>query len=111
MKEVKTNQKEPAKLGPSDLNDCFTTDENIFYKWLPTGRVVEEFFVSERTLYNWRKEGILPFGRLKGKGKIYYNRSVIEQILRNKWKVIPMFANLFLSELMNLAVGLECFAI
>jgi len=109
MKKVKTNQTQPAKPEASSLKDDFPTDENIFFTWLPTRKIAEEFFVSIRTLYNWRKDGILPFGRLKN--KIYYNRSVIEQILRNKWKVIPMFANLFLSELVNLAVGLECFGI
>lgn len=109
MKEVKTNQTEDTKPEPSGLNDDFATGENVFSKWLPTGKVVEEFFVSTRTLYNWRKAKVLPFGRLKG--KIYYNRSVIEQILRNKWKMIPVFANLFLNELMSLEAGLGCFGI
>ena len=111
MKKVKTKKTEGAKPKPSGFNDDFATDENVFSKWLPTGKVVEEFFVSPRTLYNWRKAKVLPFGRLKENGKIYYNRSVIEQILRNKWKTIPVFANLFLNELMSLEAGLGCFGI
>ncbi|HET7114866.1 MAG TPA: hypothetical protein VFI29_00135 [Hanamia sp.] len=80
--------------------------ENIFSRWLPTYKVVEEFYVSTLTLYNWRKAEVLPFGRLRG--KIYYNRSVIEQIVRNKWNVISLFAHSFLSGLMDMKVGLEC---
>ena len=109
MKKVKTSNTKPAKKSTVVLNDDFPTDENIFSRWLPTIKVVEEFFVCPRTLYNWRKAEVLPFGRLRG--KIYYNRSVIEQILRNKWKVITMLAHLFLSTLMDMQVGAEFFGV
>lgn len=109
MKKVKTSNTEPAKKSAVVLNDDFPTDENVFSTWLPTAKVVKEFYVSIRTLYNWRKAEVLPFGRLRG--KIYYNRSVIEQILRNKWKVITVFAHLVLSALTDMQIGLECFGV
>jgi len=49
--------------------------------WVDKQDVMLEFHVSERTLYNWRIKKILPFARL-GK-KIIYNRSLIEQMLKN----------------------------
>jgi len=52
-----------------------------FDVWIDKQDVMLEFHVSERTLYNWRIKKILPFARL-GK-KIIYNRSLIEQMLKN----------------------------
>jgi len=52
-----------------------------FDTWIDKQDVMLEFHLSERTLYNWRKKKILPYARL-GK-KIIYNRSLIEQTLKN----------------------------
>lgn len=52
-----------------------------FDVWVDKQDVMLEFHISERTLYNWRIKKILPFARL-GK-KIIYNRSLIEQMLKN----------------------------
>lgn len=37
---------------------------------LVKGQLMELFHVTERTLYNWRKKGILPFAKVGG--CIYY---------------------------------------
>lgn len=52
-----------------------------FDVWVDKQDVMLEFHISQRTLYNWRIKKILPFARL-GK-KIIYNRSLIEQMLKN----------------------------
>ena len=52
-----------------------------FNVWIDKQDVMLEFHVSERTLFNWRKKKVIPFTRL-GR-KIIYNRSLLEQILKN----------------------------
>jgi hypothetical protein len=48
-------------------------------RWMDKQDVMREFYVSERTLYNWRKKKLIPFGRI-GR-KFYYDRWGIEALL------------------------------
>ena len=48
-------------------------------RWLDKQDVMREFYVSERTLYNWRKKKLIPFGNI-GR-KFYYDRRQIESLL------------------------------
>ena len=48
-------------------------------RWLDKQDVMREFYVSERTLYNWRKKKLIPFGNI-GR-KFYYDRRLIEGLL------------------------------
>ena len=78
----------PRAHAPTALQASFAVaaSEPIqFSVWRSTRQILEEFPISEKSLYNWRTAGILPYGLL-GK-KIMYNRTVIEQILMSRWKV------------------------
>jgi hypothetical protein len=45
--------------------------------------LLQELHVSDRTLYNWRKQGLLAFIKLMG--KIYYSRLDLRDFFQNNW--------------------------
>jgi len=53
--------------------------------WLAKHDVMELMQISERTLQNWRTNGILPYSKIHG--KLYYKESDIQQML-HKRKVV-----------------------
>jgi hypothetical protein len=53
--------------------------------WLAKHDVMELMQISERTLQNWRTNGIIPYSKIHG--KLYYKESDIQQML-NKRKVV-----------------------
>jgi hypothetical protein len=53
--------------------------------WLAKRDVMELMQISERTLQNWRTNGIIPYSKIHG--KLYYKESDIQQML-HKRKVV-----------------------
>ncbi len=62
---------------PQAANTANTIDGSS--NWIPKEEVMEQLQVSVRTLFNWRKKGVIPFKTIGG--KIYYNGKVIDQML------------------------------
>jgi len=60
--------------------------ELVLKRWLDKQDVMKEFYVSERTLYNWRKKKLIPFGNI-GR-KFYYDRRLIEGLLNKGSTVV-----------------------
>lgn len=58
-----------------------------FSKWISTRQLLEEFPVSARSLYNWRKKCLLPFTFFEG--KLLYDRTAFERILKSRWNIGP----------------------
>ena len=69
-----TNPSQPD--GPFPVNPA-----EPYGDWKQKEEIIEEFGVDVRTLYNWRKKGVIPFGTIGG--KIYYDRKAIEQMLKS----------------------------
>lgn len=57
-----------------------------FSKWMSTRQLLEEFPVSARSLYNWRKKKLLPY--LFFEGKLLYDRTAFEKILKSRWNIV-----------------------
>jgi hypothetical protein len=51
-----------------------------FSIWMDKYQIMEEFQISPRTLYNWRRHNCIPHTRV-GK-KFYYNRTEFEDDMR-----------------------------
>lgn len=89
---VKTNaNQQTPSTGQAAVQEESSSE---FAVWRSSRQIMEEFPVSEKSLYNWRQAGILPFGLL-GR-KIMYNRTLIEKILKSRWNVGLVLGNLFL---------------
>lgn len=57
-----------------------------FSKWMSTRQLLEEFPVSARSLYNWRKKKLIPY--LFFEGKLLYDRTAFERILKSRWNIV-----------------------
>jgi len=53
--------------------------------WLDGQDVMLTLHISERTLYNYRQQGLLPYTRFAG--KIYYRRSDLEALLDQNYSL------------------------
>ena len=58
-----------------------SANQPVFTKWMDKQDVMKEFYVSGRTLYNWRKRKYIPLGRIGN--KIYYARTARETPFEN----------------------------
>ena len=72
-------------ISPSGNEQPSAKVELVLKRWLDKQDVMREFYVSERTLYNWRKKKLIPFGNI-GR-KFYYDRRLIEDLL-NKGSIV-----------------------
>jgi hypothetical protein len=84
-----TIKRKPRATEPMALHASFVVGASQpieFAVWRSTRQILQEFPISEKTLYNLRTAGILPYGLL-GR-KILYNRTVIEKILLSRWNVV-----------------------
>lgn len=57
--------------------------EPVYCEWVDKGAIMEEFNLSERTLYKLRKENKIPHGYIGA--VIFYNRTEIEKMLKSSW--------------------------
>lgn len=57
-----------------------------FSKWMSTRQLLEEFPVSARSLYNWRKKKLIPY--IFFEGKLLYDRTAFERILKSRWNIV-----------------------
>ena len=73
-------------INPSGNEHPSAKVEPVLKRWLDKQDVMREFYVSERTLYNWRKKKLIPFGNI-GR-KFYYDRRLIEGLLNKGSTVI-----------------------
>ncbi len=72
----------PKPTNPSQPDEASTVKPIEPYgDWKQKEEIIEEFGVDVRTLYNWRKKGLIPFGTMGG--KIYYDRKAIELMLKS----------------------------
>ena len=81
MRKKKTSaspQQKKVKLSPAAATE--TLAPPAIDKWVDKQALIDEFNISERTLYNLRKKKELPFARL---GRlVLYNRTKLEEKLR-----------------------------
>lgn len=59
--------------------------------WLDSQDVMLTLHISERTLFNYRQRGILPFTRFAG--KIFYRRSDLEALLDQNYNMYNNLKN------------------
>ena len=88
--KTKSKPNPPTALQASFAVNAFEPIQ--FSVWRSTRQILAEFPISEKTLYNLRMAGILPYGLL-GK-KIMYNRTVIEKILMSRWNIALLMLQL-----------------
>ena len=81
-KELRTDQKTKKSNPPPGYSPG---DPLELSKWMSTRQLLEEFPVSTRSLYNWRKKRLLPF--LFFEGKLLYDRTAFERILKSRWNI------------------------
>ncbi len=54
--------------------------DNSLSKWMDNYQIMEEFKITQRTLYNWRRKKYIPHTKIGNKS--YYNRTEIEAMMR-----------------------------
>lgn len=58
-------------------NDTLVTD------WIFVKDIERIMDVSERTVYRWTKEGILPYSKPTG-GRLYFSRTDVDNLIRSR---------------------------
>lgn len=56
------------------------------YIWLDNQDLMQMLHVSARTLQRWRDEKIIPFTKIKG--KIWYKKEEVDELLRSRGIVL-----------------------
>jgi len=60
-----------------EVNDTLVTD------WIFVEDVQRILNVSERTVYRWTKEGVLPYSKPTG-GRLYFSRTDVDNLIRSR---------------------------
>ena len=58
-------------------NDTLVTD------WIFVEDIQRILNVSERTVYRWTKEGVLPYSKPTG-GRLYFSRTDVDNLIRSR---------------------------
>ena len=78
LRKVTAKAKAGSSKPPAD--EIVPIDEVKFKRWMDSQDLMLEFHISKRTLQNWRRNKEVPYAKLGN--KIYYDRTLIEQILQ-----------------------------
>ena len=70
-----TNSETPTLI--REENDTLVTD------WIFVEDVMRIFHVSERTVYRWTADGVLPYSKPTG-GRLYFSRTNVDNLIRSR---------------------------
>ncbi len=52
--------------------------------WLTTKQLAQEFKVTQRTIWNWYKAGVIPGHQIEEKGHIFFDRLEVAKVIRER---------------------------
>jgi hypothetical protein len=68
---------------PADTTSDASTELD---SWLDSYEVMKRLHISKRTLFRWRKKGIVPYTRMGG--KYFYREKDVQRVMMKNYKKV-----------------------